>query len=162
MGKEISIIWLLLLVSIAPLVHYSTKNTGYSFFGSKKIERTMKIRDDGSVGVDSVYRGVTQDNIPLFHGGNESVKLEVKYRQEDRLDGRSWTFMVYLDADNNLEEVGLDDFWETSSIGSTSDVAILVLMDRIPGYSDDYGDWTGTNLFYVCLLYTSPSPRDRG
>jgi hypothetical protein len=34
----------------------------------------------------------------------------------------SWTYMVYLDGDNNLEGAAIDDFMEMSSVGSTSDV----------------------------------------
>lgn len=30
-----------------------------------------------------------------------------------------WTVMVYLDADNDLEEVGTDDFLEMAAAGST-------------------------------------------
>lgn len=55
-----------------------------------------------------------------------------------------WTFMVYLDADNNLEPDGIDDFLEMASVGSTDDVNILVLFDRVPGYSTEYGDWKST------------------
>ncbi|RLG81477.1 MAG: hypothetical protein DRO09_01950, partial [Thermoprotei archaeon] len=62
---------------------------------------------------------------------------------------RQWTFMVYLDAANNLEGVGIEDFLEMSSVGSTTDVAIIVLMDRISGYDTSYGDWTDTRIFYV-------------
>ncbi len=55
-----------------------------------------------------------------------------------------WTFMVYLDGDNNLEGDGIDDFLEMASVGSSSDVKIVVLFDRIPGESSSYGDWTDT------------------
>jgi hypothetical protein len=60
-----------------------------------------------------------------------------------------WTFMVYLDGDNNLEGAGIDDFMEMSSVGSNSDVNILVQFDRIPGYDSSYGDWTSTKRFRV-------------
>ena len=60
-----------------------------------------------------------------------------------------WAFLVYLDGDNNLEGVGIGDFLEMSSVGSTSDVHILVQFDRIPGYDSDYGDWTSTKRFRV-------------
>jgi len=63
--------------------------------------------------------------------------------------GRKWTFMVYLDADNNLESAGLEDFLEMSSVGSTNDVAIIVLLDRTDYYSTSYGDWKDTKLFYI-------------
>jgi clostripain len=63
-----------------------------------------------------------------------------------------WLFMVYLDADNNLESAGIDDFNEMETAGSTGDVAIVVQMDRAAqDYGDDTsnGDWTGAKRFYV-------------
>jgi len=60
-----------------------------------------------------------------------------------------WTFMVYLDADNNLEEAGVEDLNEMETAGSTEDVNIVVLMDRAEGYDTSNGDWTDARLFYV-------------
>ena len=42
----------------------------------------------------------------------------------------SWIFAVYLDADNNLDSYGVDDLNEMMQVGSTSDVGIVVMMDR--------------------------------
>lgn len=60
-----------------------------------------------------------------------------------------WTFMVYLDGDNNLESAGIDDFLEMSSVGSDSNVKIVVQFDRIDGYDSSYGDWKTCKRFYV-------------
>ncbi len=60
-----------------------------------------------------------------------------------------WTFMVYMAADNNLEAAGIKDFLEMAAVGSSDDINILVQMDRIPGYSDAYGDWTDCKRFRV-------------
>ena len=64
-----------------------------------------------------------------------------------------WTFMVYLDADNDLESAGIDDFLEMASIGSSDEVKIVVQMDRHPDsafpYTNSYGDWTGTMRFLI-------------
>lgn len=61
-----------------------------------------------------------------------------------------WAFMVYLDGDNNLESAGIGDFLEMSAVGSTSDVHIVVQMDRIhDDYEVSYGDWTSCKRFYV-------------
>lgn len=71
-----------------------------------------------------------------------------------------WTVMVYLDADNNLESAGIDDINEMEMVGSTADVKIVVLADRIPysvlaannqGYADDIsnGNWTNTRRYYI-------------
>ncbi len=53
-----------------------------------------------------------------------------------------WTFMVYLDGDNNLEQAGVDDVNEMEKVGSTSDVNIVVLFDRAKGFDSSNGDWT--------------------
>jgi hypothetical protein len=43
-----------------------------------------------------------------------------------------WTVMIYLDADNNLESAGINDINEMEMVGSTTDVNIVVQVDRIP------------------------------
>ena len=71
-----------------------------------------------------------------------------------------WTVMIYLDADNNLESAGIDDINEMEMVGSSSDVNIVVQVDRIPysvlaannqGYADDTsnGDWTNNRRYYI-------------
>jgi len=72
-------------------------------------------------------------------------------------DQPQWTFLVYLDGDNNLEGAGIDDFLEMSSVGSTNDVNIVVQFDRISGYASSYGDWTTTKRFFVTSGMTPTS-----
>ncbi len=60
---------------------------------------------------------------------------------------KKWTFMVYLDADNNLEAAGLDDFIEMSMVGSTADFDIVVQMD-LYSTSNSYG-WATCKRFHV-------------
>ena len=62
-----------------------------------------------------------------------------------------WTFMVYLDCDNNLESAGVEDLNEMESAGSTEEVNIVVQMDRcaVEGYDESNGDWTGAKRYYV-------------
>ena len=83
-----------------------------------------------------------------------------------------WTVMVYLDADNNLESAGIDDINEMEMVGSTSEVNIVVQVDRVPysvlassnqGYADDIsnGNWTTTRRYYITqdfdpILINSP------
>ena len=69
----------------------------------------------------------------------------------------SWTVMVYIDGDNNLEGAGIEDFLEMASVGSTADVNIVVQFDRIDGEDSSYGDWTGTKRFYITNGMT-PTP----
>lgn len=65
--------------------------------------------------------------------------------------GDEWTFMVYLDGDNNLEGAAVNDFLEMSSVGSNDEVNIVVQFDRIPGFSTSYGNWTDTRRGLVAL-----------
>ena len=61
-----------------------------------------------------------------------------------------WTYMIYMDGDNNLEtSVTTDIENELAPFGSNKDVNVVVLADRIPEYADQAGDWTSTKLFYV-------------
>ena len=61
----------------------------------------------------------------------------------------SWTFMVYMNGDNDLEDVAILDFLEMGAIGSTARLNIVVQFDRIPGVDDSYGDWTTCKRFLV-------------
>ena len=60
-----------------------------------------------------------------------------------------WTYIVYLDGDNNLEEAAIADFLEMEKVGSNSDINIVVQMDRSAGYYSGEGDWSGARRFLV-------------
>jgi hypothetical protein len=60
---------------------------------------------------------------------------------------REWTFMVYLDADNNLEDAGIKDLNEMETVGSSDSLAIIVQMDRIPDYDSSNGNWAETRRY---------------
>jgi hypothetical protein len=60
-----------------------------------------------------------------------------------------WTVMVYLAADNNLEDAALTDLNEMEQAGSTDRVNILVELDRAHGYSEADGDWTDAKRYRV-------------
>ncbi len=64
-------------------------------------------------------------------------------------DVADWNFIVYLDADNNLESYAIADMNEMEVIGSDSNINILVLIDRISGYDSSNGNWTGARLYRV-------------
>jgi hypothetical protein len=66
-----------------------------------------------------------------------------------------WTVMIYLDADNNLESAGINDINEMEMVGSSSDVNILVQVDRIPGYDISNSDWTNTRRYYITQDFDS-------
>ena len=61
----------------------------------------------------------------------------------------SWTVLVYIDGDNNLEGDALIDIQEMEIIGSSSEVNIVVQIDRAEDYSAGDGDWTDSRRFLV-------------
>lgn len=64
------------------------------------------------------------------------------------LPEKEWTIIVYLDADNNLEEELLEDLYEMEK-GVHDQVNIVALVDRSKSYSQAAGNWTGAKLFFV-------------
>jgi len=89
-----------------------------------------------------------------------SISLTGCFLFPPRDNTAEWTVMVYLDADNNLESAGIDDINEMEIVGSTTDVNIVVQVDRIPysvlavnneGYLDDISNsnWTTTRRYYI-------------
>lgn len=85
-------------------------------------------------------------SILIFFMLSSMVLMDNSEAQDDLPE---WTFMVYLDADNNLEGAGIEDMNEMEAYGSDENVNIIVQMDRIDDYSQDDGDWRDCRRFYV-------------
>ncbi|VVS94368.1 clostripain-related cysteine peptidase [Desulfoluna spongiiphila] len=64
-------------------------------------------------------------------------------------EGTTWTVMVYLDGDNNLEADALTDFNEMEAAAASPDTRVIVLFDRSSGYTRDQGDWAETRLYEI-------------
>lgn len=64
-------------------------------------------------------------------------------------EGVKWTIMVYMAADNDLEDMSLLDFEEMAQVGSTEDVRIVVQYDRKTGGASTNPDWSTTKRFLV-------------
>ena len=131
---------------------YGTK--GFGFFVAERNPRTFREPQGGSSGKLLVEDGV-DESTPRRRTPVEAIREPEIPSQTD------WTFLVYLDGDNNLESAAIDDFLEMSSVGSDAHVKIVVLLDRHPcdgncsdpscptpctagHYSHQYGDWAGT------------------
>lgn len=82
----------------------------------------------------------------------------------------SWTIMVFMNADNNLELAAISDFVEMVLAPiSGSGLNIVVQLDRIPGYVSSIegvcDDWTGTLRFALSHLmapYSVSAVQDLG
>lgn len=67
---------------------------------------------------------------------------------------QKWTVMVYVDADNDLEDelmVDLDEMETPAYLNASgeSDVTVCVQFDRTPGNDTSNGDWTTTRRFIM-------------
>lgn len=60
-----------------------------------------------------------------------------------------WTVFVYMNGDNDLEEYVVHDLNELEAGGSSAYVDVIVQADRIEGYDDRDGDWTGTRRYRI-------------
>ncbi len=74
------------------------------------------------------------ERVPLessqYTGPKRTLSLEPL--EQRLLLQADWTFMVYLDGDNNLESAAIDDFLEMAHVGSTAEVNIVAQFDRSP------------------------------
>ncbi len=60
----------------------------------------------------------------------------------------SWTVLVYMSADNELESFALQDLNAIESLDlAGTGIRIVTLLDRAPGYDTSDGDWTSTRLY---------------
>jgi uncharacterized membrane protein len=60
-----------------------------------------------------------------------------------------WTYMVYMSADNNLEDEAILNFNQMEEVGSSAEVNIVLQLDRSPDWDETNGNWTGTRRYYV-------------
>ncbi|MHB9131705.1 MAG: clostripain-related cysteine peptidase [Armatimonadota bacterium] len=54
-----------------------------------------------------------------------------------------WTVLVYLNADNNLEQYGILNFNQMEAVPDSDQVATIVQFDRSPQYDTSNGNWVG-------------------
>ncbi len=75
--------------------------------------------------VGNVYAAKCDPNCPS-NGGSCDSTCEIRAEKD-------WTFLVFLNADNNLDQFGVKDVNEMEMIGSSDNVNIVVLLDRERG-----------------------------
>lgn len=77
-----------------------------------------------------------------------SLEPAISTREEAMQPG-TWTVLVYLDADNDLETAGIHNFNQMETIGSTRDVRVVVQMDRKDGDGAYNDSWTDTRRYLI-------------
>lgn len=71
--------------------------------------------------------------------------------------GESWTIMVYIAGDNNLEPFAISDLNEMESVNLPGSVNVATLVDRAPGFSTASGNWTDTRQGTIAFDGTNPT-----
>jgi len=114
--------------------------------------------DAGSNTAPGIYGTSTdKDGNPRIYNNYIVDMGAYEFQGTPTANEKEWTFMVYLDGDNNLEEAGIDDFLEMAQIGSNDKINIVVQFDRVYGHDSSYGDWETTKRFYVTQDLTPDS-----
>jgi hypothetical protein len=78
-----------------------------------------------------------------------SPSADLIYTREQASQPGTWTVLVYLDADNDLESAAITNFNQMEIAGSTKDVRVIVQMDRASGYDTSNDNWTDTRRYLI-------------
>ncbi|MFQ6133005.1 MAG: clostripain-related cysteine peptidase [Armatimonadota bacterium] len=70
--------------------------------------------------------------------------------------GGTWTVLVYMNGDNDLEAALIGDFNEMEREGPSPRVKVLVQLDRHPSYDTSNGNWTSTRRYRIVRDTTEP------
>lgn len=128
----------------------------------------------GHFRIDGVLAGV--QTVTISHSGYLTAVVQVTVvagqvaAVQDALlqpSQRKWTVLVYLNADNDLEQFGIEDVNEMELVGSSPEADIVVQMDRIAGYDSSNGNWTGCRRMRIIndsdlAIISSPALQDLG
>jgi hypothetical protein len=119
---------------------YATGESGYAYTSWCNDPWTATAGGHTLTGVLDVYDDVSESN----ETNNEASKSWGEPPPE-----AAWTFMVYSDGDNNLEESEIASFNFMELSADNTNVNVIVQLDRIPGYDSSNGDWTTTRRYKV-------------
>jgi hypothetical protein len=87
--------------------------------------------------------------IPPYYDGPHTARvswctLSKEFEYGIRPEEKKWTYMVYMDGDNDLGRYCVKELNEMEIVGSTSDINIVLQIDLTEGK-----DWTTAKRFYV-------------
>ena len=86
---------------------------------------------------------------PAAPGPQSTPTTPTAFGEDDGGAGETWTVLVFMNGDNNLEGYVTHDLNELEAGGEGGGVRVLVQADRSPGYDDSDGDWTGTRRYEI-------------
>jgi len=108
-------------ISLDSFVEFTPNQTGDYYI-------RVSAADSDQIGTYKMVISEIQQNVDIASSSNQG----------------DWTIMVYMAADNNLEPYALKDLNEMEAANLPSNVKVTFLLDRIDGYDDSQGGWSGT------------------
>jgi hypothetical protein len=100
--------------------------------------------DGGTVGTLSLSGSTYTLTITKLNGTTVNIVVTVRHAARAR-----WTFMVYLNGANDLQEFGPLNFNQIEKVGSTADVNMVVQWKQASCASCGNPDWVGTRRYFV-------------
>jgi hypothetical protein len=127
------------------------------------MQRMTKDADrDAFEAVKAMYAETSVRNFPLHWYDDLQHRVDYITHGETpeapQSQGRKkWTVLVFLNADNDLEQAGLADINEMEKVGSNDNLNIVVQVDRMDGGAGDAiadANWVGTRRYYIKRDFT--------
>ncbi len=129
---------------LSPIV-LSVTDPQVSFAGATVTINPSALLADNTAYSVQVSAGAVQDLAGnAFAGIGNTTQFSFQTGALADIPAASWTVMVYMAADNNLESFALDDLNEMESVNFAAGLNVITLVDRAPGYASGDGDWTDT------------------
>ncbi len=111
---------------------------------------TMTIDPASNLAADTSYTVTFGSGVVRDLAGNAFAGItsptQFNFRTAAPGAADSWTVMVYMAADNNLEPFAIADVNEMESVSLPARVNVVTLLDRGPGYDTGNGNWTDTRV----------------
>jgi hypothetical protein len=105
---------------------------------------TLSSSDGGTAGQLTLNAGVYTLQITRLNGQSLSAQFTLT-----RITRAKWTFLVFLNAANNLEEFGPLNVNQMEKVGSTGDVNIVVQWKQARCSDCGTPDWVSTRRYFV-------------
>ena len=105
---------------------------------------TLTINPSNNFAVDTDYTVSIGAGIVTDLAGNAFAGVSSQFTTQTNnvTDAKSWTIMVYIAGDNNLESFGVSDINEMESVSLPANVKVTTMFDRTSGYDRTNGNWT--------------------
>ncbi|MEP6755194.1 MAG: clostripain-related cysteine peptidase [Chthonomonadales bacterium] len=100
--------------------------------------------DNSTLGTLTNVGGVYTLVLAKLNGVNVNATITLTVNRQAK-----WTFLVYLNAANNLEQFGPLNFNQMEKVGSTSDVNMVCQWKRATCFDCGTPDWVSTRRYFV-------------